>query len=419
MRAIVLSGGGAKGAYEIGVWKALRKLHYSYDIVTGTSVGALNAALMVQRDFLKAVLLWYHMDYRLVFGRDFDAKKTLGDKNILAGYAKNFMRTGGMDIIGLEETIERFLKPKKFYRSPIDFGLITVQFPNLKPMILKKNMIPETQLKDYLIASASCFPAFKMKNIEESSYMDGGFYDNLPINLAIEMGATEIIAVDLEAVGRKRRVKTKGIPITLISPRNEIGSFLLFDKQLARRAIQLGYQDTMKTFEKLDGDFFTFRKNHLNRNYEQFSTCVFDILSQLLKQDEQNVGLIDKVLQLSAYKRLLNLKTKQQTFNHIVEKAGKLFKIPDDKIYDMYEYNERLKEKFEEAVPESYQELEEQIKKNKLYFIKNTNQVIHYLFYQLTTNKRSLKQNSIYNLAILFPEEFMVSLYFYSLFSCC
>ena len=44
MRAVVLSGGGSKGAYEIGVWKALRKLHISYDIVTGTSVGALNAA---------------------------------------------------------------------------------------------------------------------------------------------------------------------------------------------------------------------------------------------------------------------------------------------------------------------------------------------------------------------------------------
>lgn len=41
---VVLSGGGSKGAYEIGVWKALRKLNVKYDIVTGTSVGALNAA---------------------------------------------------------------------------------------------------------------------------------------------------------------------------------------------------------------------------------------------------------------------------------------------------------------------------------------------------------------------------------------
>lgn len=45
-RAIVLGGGGAKGSYQIGVWKALRKLRVKYDIVTGTSVGALNGVFL-------------------------------------------------------------------------------------------------------------------------------------------------------------------------------------------------------------------------------------------------------------------------------------------------------------------------------------------------------------------------------------
>ena len=54
-RAVVLSGGGAKGAYEIGVWKALRRLSINYDIVCGTSVGALNGVLMVQKDYFKAL----------------------------------------------------------------------------------------------------------------------------------------------------------------------------------------------------------------------------------------------------------------------------------------------------------------------------------------------------------------------------
>lgn len=44
-RAVVFSGGGAKGAFEIGVWKALNALGYYADIVTGTSIGALNGAL--------------------------------------------------------------------------------------------------------------------------------------------------------------------------------------------------------------------------------------------------------------------------------------------------------------------------------------------------------------------------------------
>lgn len=411
MRAIVLSGGGAKGAYEIGVWKALRRLHYSYDIVTGTSVGALNAALMVQRDYLKAVWLWYHMDYRIIFGQDFDAKKELGDKNILTGYAKSFLRTGGMDIAGLEQTVDRLLNKKKFYRSPVDFGLVTVRFPSLKPIVMTKNMISKDQLKDYLVASASCFPAFKMKNIEEESYLDGGFYDNLPINLAIEMGATEIIAVDLETVGRRRRVKTKGIPITIISPRNEIGSFLIFEKEIARRGIQLGYNDAMKTFHQLDGNVFTFKKNSLQKNYEKYNPRFFEMLEFLLNPDDNNASLIDKILHISAYKRLLNKETKHQTFDHIIEKLGKIFILDDGKIYDISDYNEILIQKFYDTQTDAFGELEEAISKKHFWLFRNSNLMIHYLYSQILDGDIHLKQLSIYNLAILFPEEFMAALY--------
>ena len=48
--ALVLSGGGSRGAYEIGVWKALKGLRIRIDLVTGTSVGAINGALVAQRD---------------------------------------------------------------------------------------------------------------------------------------------------------------------------------------------------------------------------------------------------------------------------------------------------------------------------------------------------------------------------------
>ena len=44
-KAVVLSGGGAKGGYQIGAWTALRKIGFYPEIITGTSVGALNGAL--------------------------------------------------------------------------------------------------------------------------------------------------------------------------------------------------------------------------------------------------------------------------------------------------------------------------------------------------------------------------------------
>ena len=71
-RALVLSGGGGKGAYQIGVWKALRRLHVSIDIVTGTSVGALNGAYVVQKDYLKALLLWKNIDFSQIYNKNIE-----------------------------------------------------------------------------------------------------------------------------------------------------------------------------------------------------------------------------------------------------------------------------------------------------------------------------------------------------------
>ena len=76
MRAIVLSGGGSKGAYQIGVWKALRKLKLKYDVVTGTSVGALNAALMVQNNYYKALYFWRKLSFSDVIDEEIDKNIT-------------------------------------------------------------------------------------------------------------------------------------------------------------------------------------------------------------------------------------------------------------------------------------------------------------------------------------------------------
>ena len=50
-KAVVLSGGGAKGGYQIGVWKVLRQMGFTPDIVVGTSVVAINSALMALDNF--------------------------------------------------------------------------------------------------------------------------------------------------------------------------------------------------------------------------------------------------------------------------------------------------------------------------------------------------------------------------------
>ena len=191
--AIVLSGGGAKGAYQIGVWKALKKLNINYDIVTGTSVGALNGVMMVQKDYKVALEFWKKISYEKIFGKDF--YKT--NKNIYANYIDEFVKKGGSDPINLEKTLDQVFNAEKFYSSVVDYGIVVYNFSKLKPELLVKKDLKEETIKDYIIASAACFPAFKMKKIKDEKYIDGGYFDNMPINLAIDLGADKIIAVDL------------------------------------------------------------------------------------------------------------------------------------------------------------------------------------------------------------------------------
>lgn len=347
-RAIVLSGGGAKGAYQIGVWKALRKLKLNYSIVTGTSVGALNGAFFVQKDYFKAVHMWYHMSFAHVFEHmDGDYHTLEGKKNILLTYAKGILN-GGMDISRLEETLDKYLNVKRFYRSPIDFGLITVNLSDMKPVSICKKDIKPQELKDYLIASASCFPAFPVKEIHGKKYIDGGYYDNIPIQLALDLGADEIIAVDLKAIGLKKKVKDRSVPITYITPRCDLGSFLVFDKTLARRAMRLGYFDTLKTFHKLEGNYYTFYRGELKKLTHQY----FEPFYQLLD---------------SKQKAYIKYKSKDlETFTlEILELLGKSFALSVDKVYTARKFHHLLKKRFKNTKLLDIQSIKEELKRSE------------------------------------------------------
>ena len=83
------------------------------------------------------------------------------------------------------------------------------------------------------------------------------------------MRADEVIAVDLKSVGMVREIKNKDVKITYITPKNDLGSFLAFEKDYSRKAISFGYNDTMKTYKMLDGNIYTFKKGSLDRNYKR------------------------------------------------------------------------------------------------------------------------------------------------------
>ena len=381
MRAIVLSGGGAKGSYEIGVWKALRKLNINYDIVTGTSVGALNGALMVQKDFLKALFLWYNLDYDDIF----EVKKDYNKDDIYKLYKEGIL-SGGVDISHLENTINKYINVNKFFKSEINFGLITVKVPSMKTIKMTKKELNKNNLKDYLVASASCFPAFKLKKIDNEYYIDGGFSDNMPINLAVEMGADEIIAVDLDEIGIKRNLKYN-VDVTYITPKNKIDSFLKFEKNSSRRGMRLGYNDTMKKYKKLDGDMYTFKKNNLIKNEKKYKKVYIDNINLIIKDNY-----------------VLQKKYKEINFNKIIEQLGYVYKIDDSCIYNIKKYNNMILKKFAKTKIEKNLN---NLNKEKIKLLFNEEKMIKYL-YKLLIKKDYVK---IKSLCMIYKNEFEMAIY--------
>lgn len=408
-RAIVLSGGGSKGAYQIGVWKALRKLNIKYDIVTGTSIGSVNGIMMVQKEYHKAKFLWNNIGYDDIFDVKFPKKGNIID--IYKKYAVEFLKNGGMETSKIYNFLNRAYNKDKFYKSPINYGIVTFNVTDMKPKIMKKSEMKDN-LIEYVLASSTCFPAFQMTKIDNEHYVDGGYYDNLPINTAIDLGADEIIAIDLGAIGRKKKIKNKDVKITYITPNNDIGSFLVFDAEQSNNAIKYGYNDAMKVFKKLDGKKYTFRKGDLFNNYLKYNKDYIDLLKSSLIESGTTKKIIEKLLKKSLFLKLItkkDFKVINDTMNDAVEYCGELLNIKNTEIYSINYFNILIKREMKkrEAFSKSY--IKRLIKNKKINIKTNRVAIIKYIANEISLNSF----NKIEMLAIskIFPREFLAAIY--------
>lgn len=258
---LVLSGGGSKGAYESGCMKALQELGYHFDIVTGTSIGALNGLLIAQEDYQKLYELWDTLSLEKVLKHpiqfDFSIENLMNNSSNIGPFLKSYLDKKGADIEPLVQLIKGLYNGKKAKNSPIKYGLCTVAFPSMKPLEITVDEMSEENIVEYAIASASCFPAFPIHYINKQGYIDGGYYDNLPISLALKMGAQKIIAIELNQEPTHQYLLHRQ-NITFIRPSKHLGGFLDFNRELLDQRVRLGYLDTLKTFKQLKGYRFTF-----------------------------------------------------------------------------------------------------------------------------------------------------------------
>ena len=142
MLGLALEGGGAKGAFEIGAYRALTELGYRFDVVAGVSIGAINAALIAQGDCDRAAEFWETMSNDDLFSEEdrgfleiINRQVNLNTLSALKENIKTALESGGIDTSRIRAFLEENIDPERLLQSPMDYGMIAVAFPELQPLI--------------------------------------------------------------------------------------------------------------------------------------------------------------------------------------------------------------------------------------------------------------------------------------------
>ena len=299
---LVLEGGGARGAFQIGAYRAIQEMGIEISGIAGTSVGALNGAMIAQGDVDRAYQLWSDITPAQVFRLDSAGAEHLNHlafsrKNLpgLLKRMKEIFSDRGLDVTPLRELIAAVVDEEFIRNSGLDFGLVAVSLNDLLPLELFLEDIPVGKLADYLMASAS-FPGFKVDPVEGKRMIDGGLHDNLPVNLLVAKGYTDIIVLRTHGPGRYRRIRQKGLHLTYISPSDDLGGILQFNPESARINLQMGYYDAFKTMQQLKG--FRFYLYPWDNDY--FLDCFLSLEEEIIRDIGRTMGFKG-----GAYRRML------------------------------------------------------------------------------------------------------------------
>lgn len=340
MKGLVLEGGGTKGAYQIGAYKALRDLGLEFQGVAGTSIGALNGAYIIQNDIEVMEDIWMTYDYTHFMNLDEESYEKY--KNI-DFTAKNFntvielinkaRKNEGIDISPLRELLEKTLNEDAIRKANKDFGLMTVYWDKkINPYPRYLEDIPNGKLIDYLIASSS-LPIFKLDKLDDKLYLDGMFSDNMPISLIETKGYKDIVVIRLldDFIGKMNLNKYQehdDINIKTIIPSQYLGGSLNKDRESVSKNINLGYLDAMKAYDRYEGV-----KYYFNVDYKYDEDYCF---RKFVNLDKETIEIL---LNLLGIKKDPSLRTLMES---IIPRVGELLNLPKefsykDLFYSIYE----------------------------------------------------------------------------------
>ncbi|MBI9099310.1 MAG: patatin-like phospholipase family protein [Spirochaetaceae bacterium] len=271
---LVLSGGGAKGVFHIGAWKALKELDIEVNAFIGNSIGAIIAGFLAQGNEEKLYFIGDNIaiDYLIRIPDELiengELKVNFKHLTSFRTFYKEALAGGGFDTSPLKKILHESLDERIIRNSGNDLGVVTFNISDMRPSEVFLEQMEEGTFIDYLMAS-SAFPGFHHPVIKGKKYIDGGVYDNIPYRLARSRGYRKIITIDISGMGVNKRPVIEGTETIYIKNSINIGGVLDFNKEFLSRFMELGYLDTMKTFGKLKGlDYFIVPDRRWEKDFE-------------------------------------------------------------------------------------------------------------------------------------------------------
>lgn len=262
---LVLSGGGGKGAYELGVFKALKELGIDkyIEVFSGTSIGAFNAVLFAQDDMVAAEALWEEVTIdKLIPVSKFELiKKGLGlfigakNMNVAKKYMNQKIDEGAVSKDGAREIINKYLDIEKVKENRKICYAACTELPDFKVKYFNVSDHDADIGKEIVIASASLPLIYEATELFGGRYIDGGVADNTPIQPVYGENCDIIIVVLLSREARVDRSLYPNTHIIEIFPRslneNVLNGTLNLDGEAKRLRIKSGYEDAMYMLEPI------------------------------------------------------------------------------------------------------------------------------------------------------------------------
>ncbi len=332
---LVLDGGGARGAYQIGAWKALKEAGVKINAVAGTSVGALNGALICMDDVERAQKIWEEITFSHVMDVDDEWMEKLFNKENsireVLGEFKRLLADGGVDITPLRNLIHEHVDEAKIRASGIELCLLTFSVSQMRELDLSIHDIPEGLLEDFLLASAYLF-GFKNEKLHGQTYVDGGIVNNFPIHSLLKRGYKDIIQIRIYGPGRTPRFKAdEGTMLYEIAPKVKLGSIIEFQSKRSRQNLKLGYYDAKRVIYGLIGRIYYIEQTEEEWYYSK-------ILENLSERERAEIAFV---------LRLSRKHTEQEFYLAMLEASAKQLRVPKYQVYTVYELERAVYEKYD------------------------------------------------------------------------